>query len=314
MKKNHLIIITVILCMTFSRLAYAPWLWTPDGGWMNEKDLVKESPKAQLEHAQAQEEKGEYNNAARAYKSLIKAYPTSPLAAKAQENIANCYYSDNFLYKAFEAYQKLIENYPQEIDFDSILEKQYNIGILFITGKKRKLWRLPIVPAQDKGIEILQKVIDNAPFSQIAPKAQFKLALGYKRRKKYDKAIEAYKNVLKNYPESSFYEESLYQIGVCYYIESKGSSYDKLAAKEAITALTKFNSEFPESTHISKVKEYLENLEGRQSGGIYEIALFYEKNNHTKAAIKYYNNVIDSFPDTEEANKAKKRLEKLQKK
>lgn len=315
MAKKLVLVTVIFLILGFSASkAYAPWIWTPEGGWMNEKDIVKESPKAQWEYAKELEKKGEYNNTIRAYKSLIKAYPTSPLAARSQEKIAWCYEHEGQLYEAFKTYQKLIENYPKEIDFDSILKKQYHIGKLFVAGKKRKLWKIPIVPAIDKGIEILQTIVNNAPYSEIAPQAQFKIGLAYKKTGKLTEAIEAYNKVVREYSDTPWYEESLYQVGVCNYKKSRGSSYDQAAAKEAIITFQRFLKEFPQSKHIPKVKITLQTLEGRQAKGILEIARFYEKHKHHPAAILYYKELIEKFPKTMEAAEAKKRLDKLERK
>lgn len=313
-KKIFFIIAATFLLGTFASPAYAPWIWTPEGGWMNEKDIVKESPKAQWEHAASFQEKGEYNNAARAYKSLIKAYPTSPLAARSQEKIAFCYEKEGQLYDAFKAYQKLIENYPKETDFESVVKKQYHIAELFVAGKKRKLWKFPIVPAVDKGIEILQTIVNNAPYSEIAPQAQFKIGLAYKKTGKLTEAIQAYNKILQEYSDTPWYEESLYQVGWCNYKKSRGSSYDQAAARESIVVFGRFTKEFPQSKHIPKVKTILEKLEGRQAKGIFEIARFYEKHKHHQAAIMYYKEIIEKFPETQEAKEASRRMEKLERK
>lgn len=314
MKKYLLLLVSVIWLIFISQPAYAPWIWTPDGGWNNEKDLVQETPRAQWEHAQSLEEKHELNNAVRAYQALVKAYPTSPLAPQAQEKVAECYHQEGFYYKAFKAYQKLIENYPKEIDFEEILKSQYEIGKMFLSGKKRKLWRFSILPAYDKGIEIMQAVVDNAPFSAIAAQAQFQIGLGNKKTGKCAEAIAAFDVVVKNYPESPLYEEALYQIGICNYQKSRGAAYDNDAAKEAVKAFNRFQQEFPQSTHQDKINQTLGQLEGRQAASSLDIARFYEKHKHDKAAIMYYQETIDKFPGSEEAKFAQKRLELLQKK
>lgn len=312
MRKVYLIL-TASLFILFSTPLYAPWIWTPDGGWMNEKDIVKESPKAQWEHAQELEKNGEYNNAIRAYKSLMKAYPSSPLAPKAQLKIGECYEHEGNLYEAFKAYQKLLENYPKETNLEDVLKRQYRIGELFVKGKKRKLWRFPIIPAQDKGIEILDAIVKNAPYSEIAPQAQFNIGTSYKRMGKYTEAIEAFTKVTNDYKDTPWYEEALYQLGWCNYKKSRGFSYDQLAAKEAEKAFQRFVSEFPQSKHISKTDKLLNELSGRQAKGILEIARFYDKHKHKDAAIIYYKEIIEKFPGTKEADDAEKRLQKLEK-
>ena len=206
-----------------------------------------------------------------------------------------------------------MENYPKEIDFQDILKRQYRIGELYIEGKKRKLWQFPILPAQDKGIEILQTIVKNAPYAEISPKAQFNIATTYKKMGKYTEAIDAYQKVITNYKDSPWYEESLYQIGWCNYKKSHGFSYDQLAAKESVKYFQQFAQEFPQSKHTPKINEMLNQLLERQAKGILEIARFYDAHHHTQAAIMYYKEIIDKFPDTIEAKQAEKRLKVLEK-
>lgn len=310
--------IIIYLTLIFSLLlipspSYAPWIWTPESGWMSEKDVVKESPKAQWDYAQELEKKGEFNNAVRAYKSLVKTYPASPLASQSLLKSAECYEHEGSLYEAYKDYQKLLENYPKEINFDDILKRQYRIGELFIKGRKRKIWRFPILPATDKGIEILETVIRNAPFSSISPQAQFTIGTAHKRMGKYTEAIETYNKIVTDYKDTPWYEEAFYQVGWCNYKKSRGFSYDQLAAKEAINYFQKFIKEFPQSKHISKINKLLDELSGRQAKGILEIAHFYDKHGHKDAAIMYYKEIIDTFTGTKEAKEAEERLKKLEK-
>lgn len=313
MLKNFLFILMLFSTLAYSSVLYAPWIWTPENGWMNQKDIVKETPKVQWEYAQDLEKKGEYNNAAHAYKALIKAYPTSPYAAQAQIKTAQCYEHEGFLYEAFKEYQALLENYPKEINFEDILKQELKIGEAYIHGKKRMLWRFPIIPAVDKGIEILEAIIKNAPYSDIAPEAQFSVGTAYKRQGKFTEAIDAYNKIITNYKDSPFYEEALFQIGWCNYQKSHGFSYDQMAAKEAEKYFQRFINEFPQSKHAPKINKLLNDLTGRQAKGIFEIACFYDNHNYREAAIMYYKEVSEKFPGTPEAQQAEKRLKKLEK-
>jgi len=291
---------------------YAPWIWTPENGWMNEKDVVKESPKAQWEYAQNFKNKGEYNNAVHAYQALVKAYPTSPLAPQAEMAAAKCYQEEGMYYEAFQRYQKLLENYPRDINLEEILKEEYEIGTAFIRGKRRTLLHLPILPAVDKGIEILQTVVKNAPYSEISPQAQFDLGTIYKKQGKYTEAIEAYTKFTEDYKGHKLYEEALYQIGWCNYKKSRGFSYDQLAAKEAEKYFKKFGDEFPKSEHSEKINSLVNELSNRQAKGTLEIASYYASNNHKEAAIMYYKEVIKMAPESIEAKEAEKQLKKLE--
>jgi len=312
-KKLVLIIVILFSIESFSAPVYALWTWTPKTGWMLDKDIAKQSPKAQWDYARNFEKKKQYGNAVRAYKVLSRVYPTSGLSALARQRIALCYQHNGDFYKAFKAYQDLIENCPKKIDFEFILEKEYQIGMLFVSGKKMKLWKFPILPARDKGIEILKTVVNNAPYSKIAPHAQFNIGTAYKKLHKLDKAIAAYNKVIEDYKDSPWYKESFYQIGLCNYIKSRGSLYNQAASKKSADIFHRFLNEFPNSNHTYKAKDALQKLEGRQANGILNIARFYERGKHKKAAVMYYKDVIKKFPGTKEAAEAKKKLEKLEK-
>jgi outer membrane protein assembly factor BamD len=280
---------------------------------MNEKDIVKETPKVQWEYAQGLEKNAKYNNAAHAYQALIKAFPTSPYAPQAQLKIAECHEKNGDLYEAFKAYEKMLDNYPKDANYEDILKRENRIGELYIKGKKRNLWRFPIIPAVDKGIEILEAIIKNAPYSAIAPQAQFMVGTAYKRQGKYTEAITAYEKILKDYTDTPWYEEALYQVGWCNYKKSRGFSYDQLSAKEAVVYFERFISEFPQSKHTEKTKQMLNELSHRQGKGILEIAHYYDKHHYKEAAIMYYKDIVEKFPETEEAQIAEKRLKILEK-
>jgi len=313
MQKKLIPLILIFIFLSFSSPLYAPWIWTPENGWMNEKDIVKGTPKEQWDYAQVMEKNAKYSSAIHAYKALIKAFPTSPYAPKSLLKTAECYEKDGDLYEAFKAYQKLLENYPKDINYEEILKKENKIGELYIKGKKRNLWRFPIVPAQDKGIEILETIVKNAPYATIAPQAQFNIGTAYKKQGKYTEAIAAYEKIITNYKDTPWYEEALYQVGLCNYKKSRGFSYDQLAAKEAAKYFEKFINEFPKSKHTEKTKIMLGELTLRQGRGILEIAKYYDNHNYKEAAIMYYKDLVEKFPNTEEAQIAEKRLKILEK-
>ena len=65
---------------------------------------------------------------------------------------------------------------------------------------------------------------------------------------------------------------------------------------------------------MPQARENMKLLEGGAKKSTLDVAKFYDKTKHYRAAVIYYNDVIKTSPDTEEANFAKARIEELRQK
>ncbi|MBI1869648.1 MAG: outer membrane protein assembly factor BamD [Chlamydiae bacterium] len=292
----------------------AVWIWDPKtGNWYNPKYAVKGSSKAQFQHAESFEKKGDWERAAKEYKKLVKAYPTSSWATMALVREAENYQKAGFYYEAYQADQLLIEKYPSYPDIEKIVEEEYKIGSLFLSGKKRKLKliKLALFPSMDIAIEIFKKVVENFPFGNLADQAQFGIGRAYEKQKKYPEAMEAYKTLLKNHNKSSLRDEAKYRMGLCAYKQSRGASYDQAATDKALELFKEFLREYPESRRTEEVKAKIQELNTRKAQGLLQIAAYYNKVGDKKSAKVYYQQLLETFPDMEEGKTAKKRIEAL---
>jgi outer membrane protein assembly factor BamD len=294
--------------------AIAVWIWDPKTGkWSNPKYEVKGSSREQFRHAESFEKKGKWERAAKEYKKLVKAYPTSPLAPQALRRGAEAYTNSGYYYEAFKSYQMIVEKYPSYSDIQGVVEEEFKIGKLFLSGKKRKLKiiKLALFPSMDIAIEIFQKVVENFPYGNLADQAQLNIGRAYEKKRKYPEAIEAYKKLLKEYKNSSLRDDAKYRMGLCAYKQSKGASYDQAATEKALEIFKEFLREYPQSTMAGEVKLKVNELNSRKSQGLFQIAAYYDKVGENKSAEVYYQQVIDAFPESEEAKLARKRIDTL---
>src|SRR5574341_570673 len=165
----------------------AVWIWDPKTGkWSNPKYEVKGSAREQFRHAEGFEKKGKWERAAKEYKKLVKAYPTSPLAPQALRRSAEAYKKSGYYYEAFKAYQMIVEKYPSYPDIQGVVEEEFKIANLFLSGKRRKLKliKLALFPSMDIAIEIFQKVVENFPYGNLADQAQLNIGRAYQKKRK----------------------------------------------------------------------------------------------------------------------------------
>lgn len=302
------------LLTTLCSSSLAVWIWDPKTGkWSNPKYEVKGSSKDQLRHAESFEEKGQWERAAKEYKKLIKAYPTSPLAPEALARSGQCFEKANYYYEAYKAYQMIIEKYPSYSNIQQVVQDQYRIGNLFLSGqkKKMKIVKLSLFSSMEIAAEIFRKIVENFPYGELADKSQLRLGRAYEKMKKYPEAIAEYKKFLKEYSKSELVDEAKYRMGYCAYKQSKGSAYDQDATEKALEVFNEFLRDYPQSKRADEVKMLVHKLNGRKAKGLFEIAAYYDKVKEKKSAKVYYEQVIQKYPESEEAKVAKQRLESL---
>ena len=138
MKRVIIIIGLFFWCLSISP-AYAYWIWTPKTGkWVNPKTMVKSTPKEQFELAKSFYGVKNYEEAKREFKKLLKSYPKSAEAAESQYYLGLIEEAQNNLYEAYLAYQKVIDKYPFSERIKEIIEKEFKIAEIFMSGEKSK--------------------------------------------------------------------------------------------------------------------------------------------------------------------------------
>ncbi len=304
----------IIVFAFTANTAYPYWIWTPKTKkWINPKTAVKPTPKEQFDFAKSLYDIKSYEEAKKEMKKLVQHYPKSFEASEAQYYLGLINEAQDNLYEAFQDYQKVIDKYPFSQRVQEIIEKEYKIGEAFMAGAKRKALGMAL-PVENPAIEIFNKVIENSTYGPLAAKTQYKLGLVLKGLSRFYEAEDAFSNVISKYPDSEWVEPAKFQIASCRAALSRGPEYDQGAAGDAKQKFEEFIKEHPDAVLSSEAEKNIQELKAKEAKSNYEIAGFYEKQKAYEAAKIYYQDTIDNYFDTEWAQKAKLRLEELEKK
>jgi outer membrane protein assembly factor BamD len=249
---------------------------------------------AELENA------GRANSAAAAYRNIVRRFPVSPSAPAAQFRLAELIDQSGNPSRAFDAYQKLVEDYPQSREFDRALAAQLAIADNFMQRRR-----------YERAAEMYNALIASAPYARFAPEAQFKLGQAFEARRDYQSAITSYQLILDRYASSDYADDALYQIGYVQLTEAMGRSQDLSAAIDAKNTFEEFLMEYPNSEKAAQARENLERMTGREATDLMSIAKFYDRNNNYRAAVIYYADLVRRQPGTEDAKLANNRIEEI---
>jgi outer membrane protein assembly factor BamD len=292
----------------------APLVWTKGEGWRYERTgtPMGKNPKEQLQIAREMQSKKEYRQAIDAYRRLISKWPTAFSVPDARMGLAECLAAIGYYHNAFKMYQTLIEKNPNSEYFDIALQRQFDLGRLFLGGERVKMMGIRLFPGLEKAVEIFEQVVKNGPYSKVGPAAQYHLGLAYEKQREFLSAVKAYELLIERYPQDPLAEVAQFAIGLAYMQEAGRAEYDQDMANKSITAFSDFLVRFPKSDRAALAIRWREEMHWEQAAGLYRIGRFYEKMREPKASTIYYYAVIESDPNTPAASAAQKRLVMLE--
>jgi len=299
----------------FCGSAYAPWIWTPETKkFVNPKNAVKDTPKEQFDWAMSLYNAKDYQRASFEFDKLAKQYEFSDYASKAQYYVGLCYENMQKYYMAYENYQKAIDNFPHLSNTDEVLAREYAIGLLYLEKPSPKVMGTDIMAPLDRAVEIFKKVVENAPYGKYAQDAQFKLGEALKKSERYEEAVQAFHKISEDYPNSKYAAQAMYEESHCAYKASLKPAYDATATDNAIKTFEKFTYKNKDAELASKADLTMKRLKDSVAQKSFDVAKFYEAQGKDAAAIIYYQDVIDSYPESSFVKEAKARVEAIKNK
>lgn len=308
-----LVLLALFFSLVAAPAAHAEWVWTPQTGWIGPSGSVKDTPEEQLDYAKAMFERRDYKQAQVEFKKLLKRYKQSREAGEAQYYLARCQEEEGDLYAAYKAYRKTIQTYPSTMRFNEILERMYELGNHFLTGRKRKVFgTVAIMPARDKAVEIFQAITEDGPFSETGELAQYKLGLAHLALGEYEQAVSAFEQLIARYPNSALVDDARFQLTRASLKGTFKPGYDQHPTDQALAELETFVSEYPSSELSPEALERLQVLQERRAQHEFEVGQFYERRKKPQAAVVHYRAAIERYQGTSWAAKAAERVHALE--
>ena len=260
---------------------------------------------------QEAEKQGNYHKAIKAYRSIVRKHNRDALAPGAAYRAAELYEKLHDYVPAADSYRYVVERFPSSPHFDDAIEAQFRIGEMYLNGKKIKIMGLSLGNSIEKAVEIFASIIRTAPYGKYTARAQFDIGLAREKQKITDAAISAYSAVVEKFPNDPLAPNAQYQIGYLWLTIAKAGTKDIDATAKARTAFEDFLFRYPNSEKAPQARANLDYLSHKQTSSAFNIAKYYDKQKHYRAAVIYYNEVIRQQPGSNESEKAKKRIDQI---
>lgn len=137
--------------------------------------------------------------------------------------------------------------------------------------------------------------------SQYASNAQYHLGECRYNRGEYLLAAFEYGLMKRSYPASPLVPDAQYKLAMSYYMMSPRSSLDQQYTKKAIDEFQSFVEYFPSHALAPDADAKIRELNTKLAKKLYEAARQYLTLERYKAAMQYFDDVIEKYHDTEYA-------------
>ena len=296
----------------------APLIFVPGEGWYYESygttaKWQRTRAKEQLEVAQQAFTNQDYTITLHAANRVLRVWPLSDYAPPAEYLVGRCLEVKRKDEAAFNAYQQIIEKFPKSGQYNEVLGRQYAIANRFLGGEWFKLWNLiPLYPSMDETAKLFGKIVNNGPYSEIAPHAQLCIGAAREKQRDYADAVKAYETAADRYHDQpKVAADAMYRAGLAWEKQADTAEYDQGAAAQAIAAYTDFITFYPDDSRVAEAQRSMTKLKSEQVRGNFQIAKFYEKGHKWAGAVVYYNAVLQLDANSPLAAQARQRIDVL---
>lgn len=242
---------------------------------------------------------------------------TVSLKASAVKAAADAYRRANVLYKEFECIEKLLAGYPGFVDFQSMVEREYEIGEQFFAGHRDPAyWALRWVPwlkGSDRTEEIYTKAIKHAPFAAESPVAQVRLSALMIDKGRPGDALKYLRDVIEKHPTAPACKYAYLELGTALFELSEKGDGDGKYNQECIRVLKEFMKKYPDAPECDWAAKTILKSKDIAADRILGLARFYDRIGRPEPAERYLNTVLRNYPDTGAANKSEELLAGLDK-
>ena len=261
------------------------------------------------------QEAGNWFYAYQCYQKVIDRYPLTEMAAQAHYLIGKMLVLRKQFTDAFSEFDIVIKDYPSFEKYNQVIADQFDVAVRLMQGERPYYWGLiPGFRDYGKALEFFDRVVDNAPYGEYAPKALFykaKLALD---RSRPEDAIVALERLINDYKTSTMLPEAYMLLGKTYASISKGPQYDQRSTQKAIHTYEDFVRNFPKDEKVPEAEQQMADLKDYMAQGKVFIGDFYYfHQNNLQAARTFYNAAISVAPESKSAKRAKEVLERINK-
>ena len=211
---------------------------------------------------------------------------------------ADMYFCQHKYTKAIRAYDKFFEDYPQSGLYDAALERQFQIGVAYLNGEKKRVMAVFTMKGYASGEKIMERLSDREGDSPIAINAAKEIAVSYENRDLYRDAYMQWSYISSRWPYGDVKKDSVLSMGRCKHANYKGPKYDNSSLVSAGSYYKEFIMNYPEDAGGYNISNKTDQITEQLAYKEFTIAQYYHRTGYRQSADYYYKVILEKWPDS----------------
>lgn len=267
---------------------------------------------ALYQKARQADDAGKTSRAIKLYDQTATRFPFAPSAPQARFRQAELLEQKGDIQESFNAYDQFLSRFQGSGLYTTALNRQASMAQSAAEGDvKSSFLGLKTKLSLEKTTEMLGKVRDNAPKSRTAAKAQFTIGELYQAKRKSKEAIAAYRQLVRDQPESPEAPEALFRVGLILMEEADRGNQNQANLDLSREAFNDYLIQYPGHSRNAEARKFLSSLGSRDLQRSYDIAEFYQKTGKLESAKVYYRDIVRRSASGKLHDDARARLKEL---
>ncbi|MBN2448338.1 MAG: outer membrane protein assembly factor BamD [Phycisphaerae bacterium] len=275
--------------------------------WLDEEPVTSDDP---LEQARELLGRGEAREARDLLKDWVGGNVDDDRYYEGVFLLGEAYFEKKDYWAAAEQYEIVADNAGGEL-FYSAIRRSIDVAVAFLSGEKRRVWKVLYLPAADDGIELLDRTWARVPGTRIGERVLKIKADYFFEKGEMDFAQQEYALLAQAYPNGRYARLAMLRSAEAAEASFHALPYDDQPLIEADERYRQMADAFPVYAERESVDERRAGIRETRAAKDLEIARWYERARHPAAAAYYYQLVVKDWPDTPAAREAAHRLDEL---
>ena len=268
-----------------------------DDRWMPPADSDPESAAGQLRQAQLALARGDASRAQNLVTGWIDRFPADPLRAHALLLKGDAMLAQGDEFKALYDYEDLVRLYPGSDVFVTALQREFEISKAYANGLRRKFFgTFRWLNTDEEAQEILIRIQERLPGSELAEQAGMELADFYFRKRDMQLAGDAYDLFVQNYPRSRQVEKARLRLIYSLCAAYKGPLYDARGLFEASARLKELQTLDPITAERVGADALLVRIYESEASKLLSEAGWYEYMGDPISSELYIRRLVNKYP------------------
>lgn len=209
-------------------------------------------------------------------------------------------------FKALYDYEVVIKQFFGSTSFPKAVEREFEIAKLYLGGLRRKWFGLfRLERSTSLGEELIIRVQERMPQSQLAESAALELADHYYRQRDMRMAADMYGIFVINYPQSEHRRYASLRAIFANIASFKGPRYDRSGLVESQALIEQFQGRYPADAEQAGITTQLSTwIDESSANHLLDTALWYLKRKDEASARYVLRRVVRDHPGSTAATQA----------